>query len=43
MQNDLEYGIFRCFTHSFDKENDIPYNKENWIRFETDALKYKLL
>ena len=41
--NDLEYGIFRCFTHSFDKENNIPYDKENWVRFEQDALKYKLL
>ena len=40
---DLEYGIFRCFTHSFGKENDIPYDKEDWKRFEKDALKYKML
>lgn len=40
---DLEYGIFRCFTHSFNKENDIPYSKDDWIRFEKDALKYKIL
>ena len=40
---DLEYGIFRCFTHSFDKENGIPYDKEDWRRFEKDALKYKML
>ncbi len=40
---DLEFGIFRCFTHSFNTEFDIPYDKENWHRFEKDALKYKLL
>lgn len=40
---DLEFGIFRCFTHSFNKEIGIPYNKEDWRRFEKDALKYKLL
>jgi hypothetical protein len=40
---DLEFGIFRCFTHSFDKEIGIPYSKEDWKRFENDALKYKML
>lgn len=40
---DLEYGIFRCFTHSFNKENGIPFNKEDWWRFEKDAVKYKML
>lgn len=40
---DLEFGIFRCFTHSFDNEIGIPYNKEDWRRFKKDALKYKLL
>lgn len=39
----LEFGIFRCFTHSFDNEFGIPYSKEDWKRFERDALKYKLL
>ena len=40
---DLEYGIFRCFTHSFDRENNIQFDKENWEYFKRDALKYKLL
>lgn len=40
---DLEYGIFRCFTHSFNKEYGIPFDKEDWLCFERDALKYKML
>lgn len=40
---DLEYEIFRCFTHAFNKKYDIPYSKEDWICFEKDALKYKML
>lgn len=40
---DLECGIFRCFTHAFNKKYDIPYSKEDWICFEKDALKYKML
>ena len=40
---DLEYGMYRCFTHAFNKKNGIPYSKEDWKRFEKDALKYKLL
>lgn len=40
---DLEYGLFRCFTHEFNIKYGIPYNKEDWWRFEKDALKYKLL
>lgn len=40
---DLEYGIFRCFTHAFNKKYGIPYSKEDWKRFEKDALKYKML
>lgn len=40
---DLEYGLYRCFTHDFCKKYDIPYSKEDWQRFEKDALKYKIL
>lgn len=40
---ELEYGIFRCFTHSFNQEYGIPYSKEDWKCFERDALKYKML
>lgn len=43
MCRDLEYGIFRCFTHSFNREYGIPYSREDWERFEQDALKYKML
>lgn len=40
---DLEYGLFRCFTHEFNKQYEIPYSKEDWWRFEADALRYKIL
>lgn len=40
---DLEYGLFRCFTHGFNKQYGIPYNKEDWWKFEADALRYKIL
>lgn len=40
---DLEYGIFRCFTHEFNREYGIRYNKDDWRRFEQDAVKYKLI
>ena len=40
---DLEYGLYRCFTHDFNIKCGIPYNKEDWKRFEKDALRYKLL
>jgi hypothetical protein len=40
---DLEYGVYRCFTHAFNKIYQIPYDKEDWKRFEKDALKYKML
>lgn len=40
---DLEYGLFRCFTHEFNIKYGIPYSKEDWWRFEKDALKYKML
>ena len=40
---DLEYGIWRCFTHSFNRKIGISYSKEDWTRFEKDVLKYKLL
>ena len=40
---DLEFGLFRCFTHSFDNEIGIPWDKEDWLRFKRDALQYKLL
>lgn len=41
--HDLEYGLYRCFTHDFNTTYDIPFNKEDWCRFEKDVLKYKLL
>ena len=40
---ELEYGLFRCFTHEFDNTYDIPYDKEDYKRFAKDALKYKIL
>jgi hypothetical protein len=40
---DLEYGLFRCFTHNFNKLYNISYSKEDWWKFEADALKYKIL
>lgn len=40
---DLEYGLYRCFTHEFNKLYDISYSKEDWWKFEADALKYKIL
>lgn len=40
---DLEYGLFRCFTHNFNKKYEIPYDKEDYKRFAKDALKYKIL
>lgn len=39
---DLEYGLFRCFTHDFGKKYGIPYHLDDWKRFEKDALKYKI-
>ena len=41
--HDLEYGLYKCFTHDFNVKYGIPYGKEDWKRFEKDALKYKLL
>lgn len=41
--HDLEYGLYRCFTHDFNIKYSIPYGKEDWVRFKKDALKYKLL
>lgn len=40
---DLEYGLYRCFTHDFNKKYGIPYDKEDYKRFAKDALKYKIL
>ena len=39
----LEFGLYRCFTHDFNKKNGISFDKEDWWRFEADALKYKIL
>jgi hypothetical protein len=39
---DLEYGLFRCFTHYFNRRYRIPYSKEDWECFRRDALKYKM-
>lgn len=41
--HDLEYGLYKCFTHDFNTKYGIPYSTEDWKRFEKDALKYKLL
>lgn len=40
---DLEFGLYKCFTHDFNKKIGIPFNREDWWRFEKDALKYKIL
>ena len=40
---DLEFGLFKCFTHDFNKKYGIPYTTEDWIRFKNDALTYKIL
>ena len=40
---ELEYGLFRCFTHDFNVKYGIYNHKEDWKRFEKDALKYKML
>lgn len=40
---DLEFGLYKCFTHDFNKKIGIPFNKEDWWRFEKDALKYKII
>ncbi|MGN0246938.1 MAG: hypothetical protein ACI4DK_13370 [Lachnospiraceae bacterium] len=39
----LEFGMYQCFTHDFNKKYNISYKKEDWKRFEKDALKYKIL
>lgn len=38
---DFEYGLFKCFTHEFNKTYDIPYSNEDFFRFREDAIKYK--
>jgi hypothetical protein len=40
---DLEYGLFRCFTHEFNYRYEITSNPEDYKRFAKDVLKYKIL
>lgn len=35
------FGIYACCTH-FQKRLGISYNKEDWIKFRDDAIKYKM-
>lgn len=41
--HDLEYGLYKCFTHDFNVKYSIQSKTEDWKRFKRDALKYKLL
>ena len=40
---DLEYGLYRCFTHEFNYIYGITSGPEDYKRFAKDALKYKIL
>ena len=40
---DLEYGLFKCFTHDFNVKHNIYNHPEDYKRFAKDALKYKIL
>lgn len=40
---ELEYGLFRCFTHDFNVKYNIYNHSEDYKRFAKDALKYKIL
>lgn len=41
---DLEWGLFRVVSHSFNLANGISMpNKEDYNRFLKDAIKYKIL
>lgn len=35
------FGIYACCTH-FQKRLGVSYNKEDWIKFRYDAIKYKM-
>ena len=41
--HDLEFGLYKCFTHDFNIKYGIHYSKEDWVRFKEDTLKYKIL
>lgn len=36
----LDFLIYCAFAHDFNKYNDIPYNREDYLRFIKDYRKY---